>query len=67
MGSPLAALLVLKRLLDLHKPKQEFSSRRERLAVAVAKELAAAPAGLILVLSFVAFFYLYCVPWLGVH
>jgi hypothetical protein len=31
------------------------------------KEALAVVLGLLLVISFVAFFYLYCLPWLGVH
>jgi hypothetical protein len=31
------------------------------------EEMAAAGIALLLVAFFVAFFYLYCLPWLGVH
>ena len=39
----------------------------KQIALEVAKEAIAASVALLLVASFVIFFYLYCLPWVGVH
>jgi hypothetical protein len=38
-----------------------------RLAVEFAKEALVVVLALLLLVFFVAFFYLYCLPWMGVH
>jgi hypothetical protein len=41
--------------------------RAKRTAAAVALEVLAALLALLFVVSFVLFFYLVCLPWMGVH
>jgi len=59
-------LLLSKKLSLWRRPKQESSSRTGRaLAFEVLQELLVALIALIAVLIVVAFFYLYCFPWLN--
>jgi cobalamin synthase len=78
MGSPASILLLLRLLLSRHKSNEEHASiivktlqgsgtvRAKVVAVlrAVLLEVAAAMIALLLLMLFVAFFYLYCLPWL---
>ena len=79
MGNPASILLLLRLLLTKDKANEGFVSTIEKTiqsvgtvkakAVAVLREVlleaAAALIALLVVALFVAFFYLYCLPWLG--
>jgi hypothetical protein len=75
MGSLLTMLLLLPRTRESTKPKEMASSRTELGSMArygavlkgVALEALAGALGLLLVVLFVAFFYLCCLPWMGVR
>jgi hypothetical protein len=68
MGNLLTMLSIWRALRYRDKPILEFSSRKGwGLVVEVGKQAMAAMIALLLVAFCVAFFYLYCLPWLGVH
>jgi len=75
MDNLLAVLLLWKALQHRDKPTLGFSSKSGRalgskivtLVSGGLKEALAAVLALLLVASGLAFFYLYCLPWLGVH
>ena len=68
MGSLLTMLPVAPKLRALNIRLQEsFSRKGWSLVRELATEALALLLGLLLVASFVAFFYLYCLPWVGIH
>jgi hypothetical protein len=78
MGNPASVLLLLRLLLGGHKPNEELASVvverlqskigvKEKAKVVLAAlllEAGAACVALLVLVLFVAFFYLYCLPWL---
>jgi hypothetical protein len=68
MGSLLTMLLIGPKLRELNTHFLEsFSRKGWALFQEAAKEALSMLLGLLLVVLGVAFFYLYCLPWIGVH
>lgn len=68
MGSLLIVLLVMPKLQELHRQLEvSFSKSGLALLKEGAQWALAILLALLLVASFVFVFYLYCLPWLGLH